>query len=249
MVVAGLFPQVVGTGKLVSAYDLTAGYPAVQPEDVVESGLVRGELGGHAACPGASSGGGVDQDGLTDAGELAEKPRTDRSSPCWRARRRIRWASWRARTQVKTWTRMLCSVQWCIGENDTTCGVFHLPEPEFGLGLGPVPGDDVGNGPVVVAGDQHVLAEDLLFQRGAGDRVDVPGQPQVLGLVAGQFPVMTRRTQGLAVIASISAWTLSGQAGLPRARVRPARRASFRPWRAWCRRTRGPGCRAVPGSA
>ncbi len=21
---------------------------------------------------------------------------------------------------MKTWTRMLCSVQWCIGENDTT---------------------------------------------------------------------------------------------------------------------------------
>ena len=36
------------------------------------------------------------------------------------ARRRMRWASWRARTQVKTWTRMLCSVQWCIGLNDTT---------------------------------------------------------------------------------------------------------------------------------
>jgi hypothetical protein len=38
----------------------------------------------------------------------------------WRSR--IRWAIWRASTQVKTWTRMLCSVQWCIGENDTTCG-------------------------------------------------------------------------------------------------------------------------------
>jgi hypothetical protein len=25
---------------------------------------------------------------------------------------------------VNTWTRMLCSVQWCIGENDTTCGSF-----------------------------------------------------------------------------------------------------------------------------
>jgi DNA-binding LacI/PurR family transcriptional regulator len=36
--------------------------------------------------------------------------------------RRIRWAICRASTQVKTCTRMLCSVQWCIGENDTTRG-------------------------------------------------------------------------------------------------------------------------------
>ena len=39
-----------------------------------------------------------------------------------------------------------------------------------------------------VAGDQHVLAEDFFFQRGAGAYVDVPGQAQVFGLVAGQFP-------------------------------------------------------------
>jgi hypothetical protein len=39
-----------------------------------------------------------------------------------------------------------------------------------------------------VAGDQHVLAEQLFFQRGAGIRVDAPGQAQVFGLVAGQFP-------------------------------------------------------------
>src|SRR5271165_25141 len=38
--------------------------------------------------------------------------RTDRSTPAWRALRRIRCAICRARTQVKTWTRMLWSVQW-----------------------------------------------------------------------------------------------------------------------------------------
>jgi hypothetical protein len=38
-------------------------------------------------------------------------------------------------------------------------GVFHLPEGELGFGLGPVPGDHLGGGPVVVAGDQDVLAE------------------------------------------------------------------------------------------
>ena len=25
---------------------------------------------------------------------------------------------------MKTWTLMLCPVQWCIGEKDTTCGSF-----------------------------------------------------------------------------------------------------------------------------
>ena len=46
--------------------------------------------------------------------------RMDMGSPAWAAVRRMRWAICRARTQVKTWTRMSWSVQWCIGENDTT---------------------------------------------------------------------------------------------------------------------------------
>jgi hypothetical protein len=61
--------------------------------------------------------------------------------------------------------------------------------------------------------------------------------------------VMTRRTQGLRVIDSISASTLSGRGGFCRGPGwRPARRVSCRPWPAWCRRTREPGLRAVPGS-
>ena len=66
--------------------------------------------------------------------------------------------------------------------------VFELPEGELGLGLGPVPGHHFSNRPVVVIGDQHVLAEDLILQRGAGIGVDVPGQAQVLGLGPGQVP-------------------------------------------------------------
>jgi len=53
--------------------------------------------------------------------------------------------------------------------------VFHLAEGELGFGLGPVAGDDVRDRPVVVAGDQDVLAEDFLFQRGAGGWVGAPG--------------------------------------------------------------------------
>ena len=66
--------------------------------------------------------------------------------------------------------------------------VLELPEPGFGFGLGPVPGDHLGDGPVVVAGNQDMLAEDLVFQRLAGVLVDPPGQPQIPGLVSGQFP-------------------------------------------------------------
>jgi len=76
--------------------------------------------------------------------------------------------------------------------------VFHLAEGELGFGLGPVPGDDLGHGPVVVIGDQHVLAEDFLFQRGAGGRVDGPGQAQVLWLVAVELPGDDAADPGLA---------------------------------------------------
>src|SRR6266568_8418403 len=67
-------------------------------------------------------------------------------------------------------------------------GVFHLAEGELGVGLGPVAGDDFGGGPVVVVGDQHVFAEDFLFQGGARVVVDAPGQAEVFGFVAGQLP-------------------------------------------------------------
>ena len=46
---------------------------------------------------------------------------------------------------------MLCSVQWSIGLKETTRGSFICRKENFGLGLGPVAGDDLGGGPVVVA--------------------------------------------------------------------------------------------------
>ncbi len=63
--------------------------------------------------------------------------------------------------------------------------VFHLPEGEFGLGLGPVAGDDLGGGPVVVVGDQDVLAEEFFFQGGPRIAASRPCEPQVLGRVPG----------------------------------------------------------------
>ena len=54
-------------------YDLSPGCVPAEFEDVVELLLVAGELGGHASGLGASSGGGVDQYGLADGGELGEQ--------------------------------------------------------------------------------------------------------------------------------------------------------------------------------
>jgi len=76
-------------------------------------------------------------------------------------------------------------------------GVFHLAKGEFGLGLRPVPGDDLGDGPVVVIGDQDVLAGDLLFERGTGLLVDVPGKAQVLWLVTVELPADDAPDPGL----------------------------------------------------
>src|ERR1039457_3972251 len=64
------------------------------------------------------------------------------------------------------------------GERDDA-GVFELPEGELGFGLGPVAGDDLGGGPVIMVGDQHVLAEELFFQGGTGGLVGAPGKAQV----------------------------------------------------------------------
>ena len=179
----------------------------------------------------------------------ASRWRTDRCSLAWAAVRRMRWAICRARTQVKTWTRMSCSVQRRIGGKDHV-RVFHLAEGELGFGL-----DRYRRrpryGPVVVIGDQHVLAEDFLFQRGAGGRVDGPGQPQVLRLVAGQLPGDDAADRGPAGDRLDSAWTLSFlRRVLPRARVTAssssflpalARVAPSNPW-AWA------ACSSVSGS-
>ena len=84
-----------------------------------------GQPGIQANTGGATLAGGTRyRPALPGPASWASRWRTDRCSPAWAAVRRMRWAICRARTQVKTWTLMLCSVQWCIGEKDTTCGSF-----------------------------------------------------------------------------------------------------------------------------
>jgi len=72
-----------------------------------------------------------------------------------------------------------------MGLKDTACGSFICRKENSASAPGPVAGDHLGGGPVVVVGDQHVLAEDLLFQGGVRAGVDAPGQAGVFGLVAG----------------------------------------------------------------
>ena len=116
----------------VCLYDLSGGLwgPSVEVEQVVEGLLVGGHVGGHAAGFGSAAGGGVDQHGFADPAEGVEecfdgRGRGRRGGLC----RRRRWASCRASTQVKVWTAMLWSVQWCIGENDTSWGSLSCRKP------------------------------------------------------------------------------------------------------------------------
>jgi hypothetical protein len=60
-----------------------------------------------------------------------------------------------------------------------------LPEPELGVGLGAVGGHHLGHRPVAV-GEQDPLAEQALFETGAGAGVGAPGKSQLCWLVAGK---------------------------------------------------------------
>ena len=141
----------------------------------------------------------------------------------------MRWAICRARTQVKVWTRMLCSVQWRIGLKETTRGSLSCRKENSASDWGAVAGDDLGGGPVIMIGDQHVLAEELFFQGGTGGLVDVPGQAQVAGLLAVQLPGHHPPHPGLADDrGDLGFRFFAGPGVLPRARV-AASSSSFLP--------------------
>ena len=106
--------------------------------------------------------------------------------PARRAWRRMRCAT-AGRHAGEVCTRILWSVQWNIGENETAWGSW-VAETELGVGLGSVAGNDLGGGPVVVVGDQDVLAEQLLLQCCAGGASMV----QVSRCSAGVSPVSAR---------------------------------------------------------
>ena len=159
----------------------------------------------------------------------ASRTRTDRSSPARAARRRMRWASWRASTACGHAHADVVLGPVEHRAEGGRAGVFHLPEGGLGLGLGPVGGDYPGGRPVVVVGDQDVLAEDIFFQGGAGAGVDVPGEAVVLGGISGQLPGDDAVRPGVVQdLADLGFDLRPGRRVLPRARV-AASSSSFRP--------------------
>jgi hypothetical protein len=154
----------------------------------VQGRLVPGELGGHPAGFGPSAGRRVDQDGFSDPGELAEELADGHFQSVLAGAVPHQVSELQGQDAGEDVHPDVVPGPVVHRGERHDAGVFHLPEGEFGFGLGPVPGDHVRDGPFVVVSDQDMLAEDLLLQGGAGVRVDLPGQPQVLGLLAGQFP-------------------------------------------------------------
>src|SRR5271166_5639971 len=135
--------------------------------------------------------------------------RTDRSSPAWRALRRIRCAICRARTQVKTWTRMLWSVQWYMGENETTCGSFSCRKENSASDWDRYPAMTSAAGQsswlVISTCLPKISSSSSARAAGSADQE----RRRSLGWSPVSSQRMTRRIHGLAVTCSISACTFS----------------------------------------
>ena len=160
-------------------YYLTGGRPAVEFEDLEQFPLGVAHVGDHVSGFGASAVAGVEQHGLLDAGEGVKQRAYGEFDACAgglpadevRGRQRQDAAE-----HVDADLRVGVVVHGAEGDH---VGVFELAEPELGLGLGAVAGDDFGDGPVVAVGDEEPFAEDAVFQGGAGGVVDLPVQPDV----------------------------------------------------------------------
>ena len=110
---------------------------------------------------------------------------------------------------MKTWTRMLCSVQWCIGENDTTWVSFICRKENSASDWDRYPATTSATGQSSWSVISTCLPKisSSSAARAAGSMLQV--RRRSLGWSPVSCQVMTRRTQGLAVIVSISASTLS----------------------------------------
>src|SRR5712671_5796227 len=97
---------------------------AVEPEDLDELVLDGRGVGEHAVGPGPAAVAGVEQDGFADAGELGEQDAHGQVQPGPGGAAAHEVGELEASTQVKTWTRMLCSVQWNIGLKEAARGSF-----------------------------------------------------------------------------------------------------------------------------
>ncbi len=202
------------------SYDLSLGCPAVQLEDLGEVILGGGGLGEHAAGFGSSAGGGVDQHGFLDSGQgVQQLPDAHGKAVLGGV------AAHEVGDLQGEYAGEGVDADVVVGPvahrgKGHHVRVFELAEAELGLGLGTVGGHHLGQGPVLVGGDQDAFAEHLGFQVGAGVVVNGPGQPVCGWGVAGQFPADDACGQGSLRIWVISASTLAlGRRAWPRART------------------------------
>ena len=162
-----------------------------------------------------------------------------------RPRARIRRATARASTRDQTWTRILASVQWNIGEKGPTrWRSFSWRKSGLDGFLGAVTTMVSGGVLDGLVAEEDPLAEELCFERGAGLRAHAEDDP------AGESPVRVVETtrdshRGLRIWA-ISASTFSFALRVfPRAR----RAASSESWRFALRGSgRSPGTASRGGS-
>jgi len=125
---------------------------------------------------GSPAGGGVEQQGFLDAGEVVEQFADGPS---------LAGADGLAAHELGDRERghavgdvhpdLLVGPVPHRGEGDQV-GVFELAEAALGVVLGPVAGDHLGDRPVLAVGDQDAFAEQLALKCAAGCGVDGPGQ-------------------------------------------------------------------------
>ena len=140
-------------------YDLTfLRCPFGEVENVGEPVLGVGGLGEHAACFGPSAGRGVDQDGFLDSGELVEQlPDGEvQAGVFYVAAHEV--GDLQGEDAGEGVHADIVFGPVVHGRERNDMGVFELPEAVLRIGLGPVGGDDVGDRPVVVGGDQVYVA-------------------------------------------------------------------------------------------
>ena len=181
--------------RVAGAYDLTPGCVEIELVDGGELVLWVAGFGEYASGFGPAAGGGVDQHGFADPGELVQEFTYGQVQPVavGLQAHQVRDLQGEHAGEGVHPDVVLGPVEHRREGDDV--GVFHLPEGAFGFGLGSVAGDHVDDRPVVVVGDDHVFAEDLGSSpaRASGSMFQL--RRRSLGCSPVSCQVITRRTQ------------------------------------------------------
>ena len=164
------------------------GCVAGEAEDAGELVLDRAGFGQHAVGSGPAALALVEQHGLADPGEFGEEFAHGHVQACPAGFQAHEVGDLQGEDAGEDVDADVVLGPVEHGAEGDNARVLELAESELGLGLGPVAGDDLGGWPVVMIGDEHVLAEQLLFEGGASVLVDGPGEAQVAGFFSVQLP-------------------------------------------------------------